>query len=403
MGCNHLIDMAPPTQTSSTMYWDSIIGQEKVLHLLTHSIDSGRVAHAYLFHGIDGTGKRAVALAFAHALQRKRSDKAQQGVRSAALVHASHPDTLVLIPEPSDADPMEVSYRTDLMVQNPYAAVDFIRAPTLNTKKKETKRLKQAFYSAERINLRLREQMLMRPMQGRYRIAIITDVDTIREQAANAFLKLLEEPAPDTMFILTTSRKDVLLPTILSRCQHVAFENLTPEVISKALQQREHIAAPEADLVSNIAHGSYLRALELTQSEELRRDRERVLIFLRTAFLGKIGQLTDLMQEMNQSSKDRLRNFLRLLLSWIHDLTLCRELGEHASIINHDQRQELFKFCHNLPNADLGAMAGLVEEALVLSESNVNPSLLMVNLSLGLGKAMRAPYSGKLFQPLTDF
>ena len=74
--------------------------------------------------------------------------------------------------------------------------------------------------------------MIMRPQQGRYRIAIILDIHTINEQAANAFLKMLEEPGPDTVFITLTRRKDLLLPTILSRCQHIAFDSLATDVIA---------------------------------------------------------------------------------------------------------------------------------------------------------------------------
>ena len=215
------------------------------------------------------------------------------------------------------------------------------------------------------------------------------------------FLKLLEEPGPDTIFVLTTSRKDVLLPTILSRCQHVAFENLSPYLISQALQKRKGVEAKLADVAANMSQGSYLRALELTQNEELKRDRERVLTFLRLAFLGKFGQQTDLIAEISQSGRDGIKNLLRLLLSWIRDVALYRAMGEEALITNRDQKQEISKFSHNLQNADLDAMASLVEEALLLTESNVHTTLLLVNLWSGLGQAMRTEHSGKLHIPLT--
>lgn len=385
------------------MHWNDIIGQQKVIEILKRSVDSGRVAHAYLFHGMEGTGKRAVALAFARQLQCPDCDDVQSCLHCKQASRLEHPDIEVLIPEPSDANPQDVAERIQRLAEDPYAAVDFVRAPTLGSAKREPRRLKQAFYSVERINLHLRQKMMMRPLMGRYRIAIITDIDAIREQAANTFLKLLEEPGPDTLFILTTSRKDLLLQTILSRCQHVAFENLSPETISRALHERKGVEMGLAEIVANMAQGSYLRALELTQSEELRRDRERVLTFLRLAFTGKFVPQTDLIAEISQVSRDRIRNLLRLLLSWIRDVALYRAIGENAPITNRDQKQEISKFNQNLQSADLNAMCSLVEEALLLTESNVNTTLLLTNLSINLGKAMRSPHDGRLFQPLTSF
>ena len=376
------------------MYWDSIIGQEKVIKLLQRSIESRHVAHAYLFHGVDGCGKRAVAFAFAQALQCGGDDR----IHTMGL---HHPDIEILIPEPNDAKAKDVANRISMMSKDPYAAVDFIRAPTLGTKKNEPKTLKRAFYSVEQINQRLRKKMVLRPSHGKYRIAIITDVDTIREEAANAFLKLLEEPGPDTLFILTTCRKDTLLPTILSRCQHVAFKNLPANVIAQALQKHKGVATDLANLAANMSNGSYTHALELTQSEELRTNRERVLTFLRLAFQGKIGKQADLINEIRASGRDGIRNTLQLLLGWVRDVILYRTMGDDALVANQDQIQEMSTFNRNLQNADLHAMSRLIEEALFLTESNVNTNLLLINLSFNLGNAMRAPHSGKLTVPLT--
>ena len=383
------------------MYWDRIIGQKKVIELLKHSLESDHVAHAYLFHGVEGCGKRAMALAFAQALQCQDCDKTQPCVYCTQTEEFYHPDIDVLIPEPTDAKPKDVANRISMMSRDPYAAVDFIRAPTLGAKKNESKTLKRAFYSVEHINLRLRKRMVLRPSHGKYRIAIITDIETIREEAANAFLKFLEEPGPDTLFILTTCRKDSLLPTVLSRCQHVAFKNLSSNIIAQTLQERAGVSADLASIAANMSQGSYTRALELTQSEELKRDRERVLTFLRLAFRGEICEQSDLIDQIRDSGRDGIRNTLQLLLSWVRDVILYRAIGEKAPVANQDQIQEISKFNQNLPDADLDAMSRLVEEAFSLTESNVNTNLLLINLSLNLGKAMRAPHTGKLTVPLT--
>ncbi len=382
------------------MQWSNIIGQEKVIELLKNTVALERVAHAYLFHGIDGVGKLATALAFARVLQCTGCHGSVSCQPCQWALKFRHPDIQIMMPQPSDADPEDVAERMALLSQNEYAVVDFIRAPSLN-RKNAPKSLKQPFYSIERINLELRSKMIMRPQQGRYRIAIILDIHTINEQAANAFLKLLEEPGPDTVFITLTRRKDLLLPTILSRCQHIAFDGLATDVIAQALQERKSIDAHLAVTAASMSNGSYSRAVELAENEDLRHDRERVLDFLRLAFTQKIGPKTALIEEFNQAGRNRIKNLLELLLGWMRDVSLYRTIGANAPIVNQDQHAEIARFCENLDNADLDAMVRLVEEARLLTESNVSTTLLLINLSSNLGQAMRGPHSGVLFKPLT--
>lgn len=382
------------------MHWSNIIGQEKVIELLKNSVAAERVAHAYLFHGIDGVGKLATALAFARVLQCAGCHNGVSCQSCQWALKFRHPDIQVMMPQPSDADPEDVIERLALLSQDEYAVVDYIRAPSLN-RKNAPKSLKQPFYSIERINLELRNKMIMRPQQGRYRIAIILDIHTINEQAANAFLKLLEEPGPDTVFITLTRRKDSLLPTILSRCQHIAFSSLATDVITQALQERKNIDVHLAATVANISNGSYSRAVELAENEDLRYDRERILDFLRLAFTQKIGPKMALIEEFNQAGRNRIKNLLELLLGWMRDVSLYRTIGENAPIVNQDKQVEIAKFCGNLDNADLDAMIRLIEEARLLTESNVNTTLLLINLSSNLGQAMRGPHSGVLFKSLT--
>ena len=383
------------------MFWNRIIGQKRVVDLLQNAVESGHVAHAYLFHGLDGTGKRAMAIAFAHALQCKSCAQSPSCSSCKQVQTLQHPDILFMIPQPSDAKSEDVNMRINMLAEDPYAANDFKRAPNLENTKKTTKGLKQARYSVDRINLDLRPKMVMRPSIGAYRIAIITDIDAIHERAANGFLKLLEEPGPDTIFILTTSRKELLLPTILSRCQHVAFENLSSDEITTALQTRNGLDAGLAQLVAQMSQGSYMRAVQLGQSDEFKEDRERVLKFLRYAFSGPISEQLNLITEIGQSSHDGIRNLLKLLLSWIRDINLYQSMGEEAPLVNRDQKKHMIKFCRNLPNADLGAMCRLTEEALTLTEYNINTTLLLTNLSSHLGQAMRSFHSTKLYTPLS--
>src|SRR5690606_11296350 len=118
-------------------------------------------------------------------------------------------------------------------------------------------------YHVERIREEITQTMSFRPVEGRYKITIMTDADLLNDSAANAFLKLLEEPTPRSVFILTSRRPDQLLPTILSRCQRVRFDPLAPELIEEALITRKGVDPEFASAVARMADGSYADALDL--------------------------------------------------------------------------------------------------------------------------------------------
>ncbi len=384
------------------MPWTDLVNQQRVLETLQRAIAGGRVAHAYLFYGPDGVGKRAVAMAFARALQCEQGGTAACGACRACtkVARMVHPDVHLLIPYPSDADLDEVAERLQRVAAHPYAAVDFVRRPSLSDPTKTSN--KQAFYSIKRINEELRRSMSYKPLEGRYKVVVMTDADLMRVEAASAFLKLLEEPTPQTVFLLTTSRPDRLLPTIVSRCQRLRFDPLPAEGIERALVERDGLAPGPAAALARMADGSYTRALDLAENADLMADRELVVAYLRLAYAGHPERLAGLIEQLGRMGRERLKGLLRLALRWLRDLVLFDTMGADAPLVNVDQAEAIAKFCRNVPEADLEAMTRLVEEAVELVERNVHLALVLTALAHALGRAMRGPHSGRLFVPLAE-
>lgn len=382
--------------------WNDVIGQERVLDALQRTLARDRVAHAYLFYGPDGAGKRAVALALAQALLCEHPDAAPDGTCNACrkVQRMLHPDVHFLMPQPTDATTDDVAARLQHLATEPYAAIDFVRRPSLNDPSKTSN--KQAFYSVARMNAEVRRTMSFKPVEGRYKIAIITDADLLRTEAANAFLKLLEEPAPRTVFILTTARPDRLLPTIVSRCQRLRFDLLTAEAISEALVAREGVAPEHAEMLARMADGSYSRALDLRQNDALLESRALVLDYFRLAYAQNIDKLADQIERIKRLGREQVKSVLNLMLSWIRDLLLFRVMGPAAPLVNVDQRQAIERFCTHVPDADLEGMVRLVEEAMDLVERNVHLNLVLTALAQALGRAMRFGQAPKLYQPLVE-
>ncbi len=382
------------------MAWNSIIGQERAVDTLRRGLAQQRVAHAYLFYGPEGTGKRAAAIEMAKALQCVREEPEACGecpacVKVGRLVH---PDVQVMFPYPGDVDETEVGERLRLLAANPYAVIDFIRRPSLGDTARVTN--KQAIYTVARVHQELRRVMSFKPVEGRHKVAILTDVEFMRVEAANAFLKLLEEPTPRTVFILITSRTDKLLPTILSRCQRLRFDPLSVEAIEEALQTRAGLAPEAAGILARMSNGSYSAALELGENEELLANRAMVVEFMRLAYTGNIDKLSDQVTSLSALGRERLKGWLILLMSWIRDLLLFRHQRSAAILVNGDQAETIQKFCDGVPAADLDAMIGYVEEALGLIARNTHVPLTLTVLALGVHHAMHGRPRPALYTPL---
>ncbi len=388
------------------MGWNRVIGQERLTDALGRALDSERVAQAYLFYGPDGTGKRAAALAFAQALQcEQRGRGAPAGDacgRCLACTKATrglHPDVHVYLPQPSDAKTDEVVQRLQRLHADPYEAVDFQRRPSLEDSGKTSSR--QVIYSAERIR-QIMHDLHYVPAEGRYTVGILLDADRMNTASANAFLKMLEEPGPQTVLVLTAERADRLLPTILSRCQRLRFDPLPAEAIEEALVERRRIEPGRAAFLARMADGSYTRALALTESEELAGRRELALTFVRLAYTQDPMKLPALIEQVARMGREPVKGLLELMLGWIRDLVLYRAAGDAAPLVNVDQAEAVRKFVGALPDARLEAMAGLVEQAADLLDRNVHTGLVLTVLSQALYAAMRGKDRARLYAPLAE-
>ncbi|MEE1338598.1 MAG: DNA polymerase III subunit gamma/tau, partial [Muribaculaceae bacterium] len=164
----------------------SVVGQQALTHTLKTAIDSGRLAHAYLFCGPRGVGKTSCARIFAKTINCLSPTPEGEACNQC--------ESCVALNEQRSYNIVEL----DAASNN---SVDDIRALT--------------------------EQVRIPPQIGKYRVFIIDEVHMLSTQAFNAFLKTLEEPPAHAIFILATTEKHKVIPTILSRCQIYDFSRIT--------------------------------------------------------------------------------------------------------------------------------------------------------------------------------
>ncbi len=372
------------------MMWPRVIGQERVKRNLLGALKTGRLAHAYLFYGNDGVGKDAMALEFARVLHCETGNEKACG-RCASCLRMNaleHPDVkfVVALPvgkgEKSDDGPLaklgEPEIRTiqeqlRLKGENPYHRVSIPKANIIKIN------------SIREIR---RESSMSTFGKGR-RVCIISHADEMGEEASNTILKTLEEPSGNTMLILTTSHRENLLPTIVSRCQGIRFDPLTEEQIRTALIERNGVEAQQAGLVARISNGSYTRALDLLE-EDILGQRQEVVTFIRHLLGSNVLTFTDDIEKM-AAPRDRetVLRFLSLLLIWFRDAMVLARGGE---VINVDQKEDLQRFVAKFPDANLVQAVNDVERTISLAERNVYIMLALLQLATKLRTDILTPH-----------
>ena len=391
-------------RVAAAMPFSSVVAQPRVVETLRSAMASGRVAHAYLFHGPSGSGKRAAGVAFAAALLcEARPDGSGDACGACGacqkVARGVHPDLHVLLPTPSDVDADDLAERLKRLADDPYVSVDYARRPTLGDPEKTSN--KQVLYSVERMQEDVRRPMAYRPTEGRVKVALLASVDVMRVEAANAFLKLLEEPGEHTVFVLTTERLDRVLPTIVSRCQQVRFDPLPDEAVAAALVARGRADGARAEALARMAGGSLTAALDLAEQGDLLGRRDLVVRFVRHAYAPRPENI-GVIDTMAGLGREPLKNALDLLLRWIHDLLRFRTLGDPAALVNRDIAESITLFVEKVPRANLEAMVTLVEEARDLLERNVSSALVVRVLAIQLRTAMRSGRHVPLYTPLAE-
>jgi len=259
------------------MPFSEVIGQERAIAVLRRSISMGRVAHAYLFSGIEGCGKRKSALAFIQAVFCGRDEACGVCSSCRKLAGGQHPDLHIL--EPDGA----------------FIKIDQVRE--------------------------LQKELSYRPFEAPKKACIIDGADKLNLSSGNALLKTLEEPPGDALMILIAPERSAVLQTILSRCQSLHFQPLSAELIEGRLV-RDHFPAEASRVAATLSGGSLKRGFEIATDGVLE-GRGSFLERIIALSLKDVASLFAAAEEF-AADKDGLPGLLELLLSFLRDVLIYR-------------------------------------------------------------------------------
>lgn len=298
------------------MKFKEVIGQEEAQQRLIQMVREGRVPHAMMLCGPLGSGKMALALAFASYLLCKNSKETDDSCgncsQCAMLCSWSHPDLLftypVIKPSGSSSDHKTVSddYAREwreLLAEGPYFNMDQW------LEKMGAGNQQALIYVAE--SEMLIRKLSIKSSQGGYKVNIIWLPERMREDCANKMLKIIEEPPQQTVFIMVCEEPERLLETIRSRVQRIDIKRIDTSSIEKALVERRAIDSDMAHRIARVANGDWLKALEeLDASNENHQFLDLFILLMRQAYMRNVKELRSWSENVAALGRERQKRML---------------------------------------------------------------------------------------------
>jgi DNA polymerase-3 subunit delta' len=371
------------------MSWDSVIGQDRVKSLLRRILESEQIAHAYLFYGPEGVGEDALAIEFAKTLNCSSGITEACGTCPSCQKVATlqHPNLRLVFPLPAgknektgdhplevltESQVAEVREQIGLKAADPYYHIEIPKANTIKINSIRD----------------IKRESSMSQIQAGWKIFLLLDADAMNPEAGNSLLKILEEPLPGTMLLLTSSSKDRLLPTIVSRCQLIKCDALSEKEIETALRTRDGADPSLARLAAQLAGGSYGDA-RLLLGQNIREERAEVVKFMRLVLGRQKAPLLDFLEELLSSDRTAVERWLKLLGTWLRDAFLLSK--QVHVIVLEEEKKNLTSFVEKYGRADFPAALRTVERAIAHLNKNVYLYLVLINLALQLRKDIEQP------------
>ena len=367
--------------------------QSRIWNLLEKTIDNNKIGSAYLFSGPSGVGKEAMAVEYGAAINREhlKDDKSLAEASYARFITLQHELLKLIVPLPigktqkKNANILESLNTADLELLKDNIA-----------KKRTSPFHKINLPNATRIRINsireLRKSLYLKSNDIGRKIVLIFDAHLLtvgQAESANALLKILEEPPSNTTLILVTDNKNQLLPTILSRCQHIDFPPLTKEIIKGALL-KNNIDIESAELIAGISQGNMRMGLEI--SNESIEYLIQLIQELSMSVINEDGKKwRKFVNDNSQLIRKNLSQFqyhIFLLQLWFKSVYRLR-LGVGDEFHRPELLNFMQQFNQKYPKADLHKIDILLEGSIEAIGRNLYMSLILTNLLINIQKHLK--------------
>jgi DNA polymerase-3 subunit delta' len=379
------------------MQFSEIIGHEHIKNHLQKSAEQGRVPHAQLFVGPEGTGTLAMAIAYAQYLICGNVGGENVGENAACNLkfgHFSHPDLHFVFPTVTTEDvkshPKSADFMTEwrsFLTENVYGSLfDWYKMLGVKNKQGEIR-----VDDAQEIL----KSLSLKSMEGGYKVLIVWMADKLNLSASNKLLKFLEEPTDKTVFLLITENEGDIIQTIRSRCQALHFNGLAEGEIAKWLVDKQQVEEKLSMKIAHLSQGNYCRALHILHEDGDDYPFEQWFIaWVRAAFRakGNAAAIHDLIvwsETIAGIGREAQKKFLNYCIDVFRQGMLLNY--EAKSLVYFEPNDEKFKLENFAPfvnNSNIQDIFNELSDAIYHIERNGNAKLILTDLSIKLTRLL---------------
>lgn len=367
------------------MHWNEVIGQEEAKARLMQLVNDGRLPHALLFCGPAGSGKMALALAFAsYLLTETASSETVKHNAEAMLAKWQHPDLHftfpVIRPTGISSDHKMVSDDFskewhEMLAEGPYFSMDQwlgqMRAAN-----------QQAIIYASESDDIIRK-LSLKSSQGGYKVCIIWLPERMNGECANKLLKIIEEPPQQTVFILVSEEPEKLLETILSRTQRFDIKKIETAAVERALVERRGLDEAVAHRIARVANGNWLKAMEeLDAGNENRLFLDMFIMLMRLAYQRNVKELKHWSETMAGYGREKQKRMMAYFLRLIRENFMYN--FQNPELVYMTQEEENFakNFARFINEANVLEFSDLFTRIIRDIGQNANPKIVFFDMAL---------------------
>ena len=380
------------------MLFRNIIGQEAVKKRLIQSVMDNRVSHAQLFLGPEGSGKLALAIAYAQYIScLNKSNEDSCGVCSSCIKYnkLAHPDLHFVFPVNTSSlveagkdgliCDFFLKFWRESILQNPYFNLNqwYENIGIEN---------KQGVISAKESN-EIVKKLALKTYESEYKVMIIWMPEKMNGSASNKLLKILEEPPEKTLFILVSENQEFLLPTVLSRTQLVKIPKLSDLEITSALVKEKQISQERAIDVAFLCEGNYNEAVKLfDENESEKLYSSKFIQWMRLSYTVKVLDIMDWVEGIAVLGREKQKGFLNYAIRMIRESMMLNYADKSMVKLNGEMLDFLSKFAPFIHGANCLQINDEFNKAIEHVERNANPKILFLDLSFKLMKLLKVKY-----------
>lgn len=376
------------------MFFKDVIGQDHIKSHLKSTTEKGRIPHAQLFVGKEGSGVLAMAIAYAqYLLCINSNDEESCKVKCENL---AHPDLHFAFPVTTNdkvkKHPISNLFLEDwraFVKEQPYGSLyNWLQHIGVENK--------QGLIGVDEAE-NIVKSLTLKAYEGGFKVMIIWRAEKMNISAANKLLKLIEEPPEKTVFILCAEDDEQIIGTIKSRCQAIHFPALSEKDIAESLMLREKITENVAYKFAHQAEGNYNKALH-----SLHHDSSDIIFetwfitWIRTAFRAKgnatvVQQLVSWSDEIAKSGRETQKRFLKYCLQFFRQALLLNYNSEEIVFLETETKGfDLKKFAPFVHSGNILEISKELNDAIYHIERNGNAKIVLLDLSIKLTRLLHA-------------